>query len=118
MTQTPTFTYHVTSDTMANYFDVFDDKVKENKKTEFWELIDKDDTNYYLLDCYSEQGHETSYHLYWRINAEQSDIGEAFDYKPYCEWTKISYINTSSGFAMASCGWECEDIEDDEDDDE
>ena len=115
MTDKHIFKYRLTSDDMANYFDVKDTKVKFNKDTKFWKLIEKYDTNFYTLDCYTESANEVSYNLYWRINDEQSDIDEKFNYKKYCDgWNKIGNINTSSAFAMCSCGWDIEEDTDNE----
>jgi hypothetical protein len=112
-----TFKYSIDSEIFANWFKIEDNKVEKNDDGDYI-LKDDDDTNYYKLDCYTKEDGGGYYYLYWKINDEQSDVDKKISsskvYKRLTtKWSKL-WINTSSAFAMASCGWDEEEIEEEE----
>ena len=111
---TPTFKYRVTSDVMANYFDWIDTKVKFNTNTDVWELIDKDDTNIYILDCFTEKifdvDENTRYMLYSRVNSKQSSISDKkFECYANRDRWNAGPVNTTE-FAVVSRNWHMEKV--------
>ena len=109
--------YSITSLDLALYFGVDDGLTTyaewNNDDESDVELTwkDDDDRGYYRLEYVGEPETPTTYRLRWRFAAELCDAPERvltsdlFKH-PTETWTTIEGINTSSPFALASCGWE------------
>lgn len=130
------FNYYVNSQTLRDYFDIDDGTTSINPAVPgFSETIDPDVVGYYVLDCYADNVKcgPANYNLHWKVDLDRSELpAKRFDggavfsliktLETFATWQVKERINSSSPFAMASCGWtrddDDEEVEDSEESDE
>jgi hypothetical protein len=104
--ETETKYFSVDSKDLLRYFEVDDGLTKDGE----WK--DEEECGYYRLEYEGiDVDSPTHYGIRWRFDADICDAPErVLKSKAFLrlseEWTTIGWINTSSGFALASCGWE------------
>ena len=126
------FNYYVNSQTLRDYFDIDDGTTSINPAVPgFSETIDPDVVGYYVLDCYADNVKcgPANYNLHWKVDLDRSELpAKRFDggavfsliktLETFATWQVKERINSSSPFAMASCGWTRDDDEEVEDSEE
>jgi hypothetical protein len=117
---------------LRDYFDIDDGTTSINPAVPgFSETIDPDVVGYYVLDCYTDNVKcgPANYNLHWKVDLQLSELpAKRFDggavfaliktLETFATWQVKERINSSSPFAMASCGWTRDDDEEVEDSEE